>query len=133
MLRDMIIGEQPHASSAGATSLPVLAESNPFIHNHFWLRVNFPVLAPGTPYCAPSIIFHRVRPGRRQAPSRRLAPEAPDEPRRGSYWTVVRARCGGWATVRGLGCGWIGGGATGAGLASMMLWLMLWCTCALFR
>jgi hypothetical protein len=49
MLRDMMIGERSHASSAGAASLPVLAEPNSFIHKHFWLTVNFPAIAPGTP------------------------------------------------------------------------------------
>jgi hypothetical protein len=49
MLPDMIIGEQPHAFSAGASSLPVLAEANFFIYKHFWLTVHFPALAPETP------------------------------------------------------------------------------------
>jgi hypothetical protein len=45
----MMIGERAHASSVGITSLPVLAEANRFIHKHFWLTVNFPAIAPGTP------------------------------------------------------------------------------------
>jgi hypothetical protein len=49
MLRDMMIAERPHASSAGTVSLPVLVEDNSFIHKHFWLTVNFPAIAPGTP------------------------------------------------------------------------------------
>jgi hypothetical protein len=52
MLRDMMIGERSHASSAGAASLPVLAEPNSFIHKHFWLTVNFPAIAPGTLNCS---------------------------------------------------------------------------------
>ena len=49
MLRDVIIGERPHDSSAGPASLQVLGETNAFIHKHFWLTVNFPAIAPGTP------------------------------------------------------------------------------------
>jgi hypothetical protein len=49
MLRDMMIGKQPHAASAGVASLLVLAEPNSFIHKHFWLTVHFPAIAPGTP------------------------------------------------------------------------------------
>src|SRR5215510_13986752 len=51
MLRDVRIGERPHDSSAGPASLQVLGETNAFIHKHFWLTVNFPAIAPGTPGC----------------------------------------------------------------------------------
>jgi hypothetical protein len=49
MLRVTMLGEQPHAPSAGAESWPVLVEANSSIHKHFWLTVNFPAIAPGTP------------------------------------------------------------------------------------
>ena len=35
MLWDMMTEERPHASSAGAASLPVLAEPNSFKHKRF--------------------------------------------------------------------------------------------------
>jgi hypothetical protein len=49
MLRVTMLGEQPHAPSAGAESWPVLVEANSSIHKHFWLTVNFPAIAPGIP------------------------------------------------------------------------------------
>jgi hypothetical protein len=49
MLRDMMGGERPHTSSAGAVSWPVLAASHSFIHKYFWLTVHVPAMAPGTP------------------------------------------------------------------------------------
>src|SRR5215475_10446063 len=52
MLRDMMIGERPHISSAGAASFPILSGANSFIYKHFLLTVHFPAVAPGTPYSA---------------------------------------------------------------------------------
>jgi hypothetical protein len=49
MLRDMMIGERPHISSANAASVPILSGANSFIDKHFWLTVNFPAIAPGIP------------------------------------------------------------------------------------
>jgi len=48
VLRDTILGEQPHDSSADTESLPGLVEVNSFSHKHFWLIVNFLAIAPGT-------------------------------------------------------------------------------------
>jgi hypothetical protein len=35
MLRDVIVGERPHDSSASPASLQVSGETNSFIHKHF--------------------------------------------------------------------------------------------------
>jgi uncharacterized protein YbjT (DUF2867 family) len=49
VLRDTMLAEQPHDSSAGTEAVRVLVEAHSFIHTHFWLTVNFPAIAPGTP------------------------------------------------------------------------------------
>jgi hypothetical protein len=49
MLRDLMSGERPPISSADAASVPILSGANSFIDKHFWLTVNFPAMAPGTP------------------------------------------------------------------------------------
>jgi hypothetical protein len=48
----MIMKERPHDASAGPVWSRVSREANVFIHEHFWLSVHFPALAPGTPCCA---------------------------------------------------------------------------------
>jgi hypothetical protein len=49
MLLYVMIEERPQDASAGPALLRFLNSANAFIYNHFWLSVNFPALAPGTP------------------------------------------------------------------------------------
>jgi hypothetical protein len=46
----MIMGERPHDTSGGLVLSHLLNSANLFIHNHFWLTVRFPAMAPGTLY-----------------------------------------------------------------------------------